>query len=59
MEIFLHLWDELDDLTSLCRHAATSTAHELLDGATPRLAGVAALGLWVIEGYRQLVRYGA
>ena len=59
MEIFLHLWDELDDLASLCRHAATSTASELLDGAAPLIASASAVGLWVLEGYRQLVRFTA
>jgi len=30
MEIFLNLWDELDDLAHACRHIATSTAVELV-----------------------------
>ena len=60
MEIFLHLWDELDDLTSACRHVATTTAAELLDGAVPLIAGASALGIWVLEGaYRQLLRLSA
>jgi hypothetical protein len=29
MEIFLNLWDELDDLAGACRHIATSTVIEL------------------------------
>ncbi len=29
MEIFLNLWDELDDLAHACRHIATSMAIEL------------------------------
>jgi hypothetical protein len=50
MEVFLHLWDELDDLSGLCRHLATSTASELLEGAAPLVAGAAALGVWLLEG---------
>jgi hypothetical protein len=35
MEIFLNLWDELDDLVGACRHIATSTAIELTGVARP------------------------
>jgi hypothetical protein len=35
MEIFLNLWDELDDLAGACRHIATSTAIELASVARP------------------------
>jgi hypothetical protein len=35
MEIFLNLWDELDDLAGACRHIATSTAIELTSIARP------------------------
>ena len=35
MEIFLNLWDELDDLVGACRHVATSTAIELASVARP------------------------
>ena len=35
MEIFLNLWDELDDLAGACRHVATSTAIELTSAARP------------------------
>jgi len=60
MEVFLHLWDELDDLVSACRHAATSAASELVDGALPLVAGASALGVWVLDGlYRQLLRFSA
>ncbi len=59
MEIFLHLWDELDDLASLCRHAATSTASELLDAAAPLAAGAAACGLLVLEGASRALRLTA
>ena len=50
MEIFLHLWDELDDLAVVCRQLATNTASELLEGAAPLIAGTAALGVMVFEG---------
>jgi hypothetical protein len=60
MEIFLHLWDELDDLSGACRHLATSTASELLEGAAPLIAGASALGLWLLEGAnRALLRLSA
>ena len=35
MEIFLNLWDELDDLAGACRHIASSTAIELASVARP------------------------
>jgi hypothetical protein len=35
MEIFLNLWDELDDLVGACRHLATSAAIELTSVARP------------------------
>ena len=35
MEIFLNLWDELDDLVGACRHIATSTAIEMTAMARP------------------------
>jgi len=59
MEVFLHLWDELDDLASLCRHAATSTASEFLDGAAPLLASAAALGVGLLAGASRLLRFTA
>jgi hypothetical protein len=60
MEIFLHLWDELDDLSHACRHVATTMAAEILQGAAPLLFSAATLGLWVLEGaYRQLLRLSA
>ena len=60
MEVFLHLWDELDDLSAACRHLATSAASELFDGAAPLVAGASALGVWVLDGlYRHLLRLAA
>ena len=41
MEIFLNLWDELDDLVGACRHIATSFALE----AAPLVRPLAALVL--------------
>jgi hypothetical protein len=35
MEIFLNLWDELDDLAGACRHIATSFAIEAAPLARP------------------------
>ena len=35
MEIFLNLWDELDDLAGACRHIATSFAIEAAALARP------------------------
>jgi len=60
MEVFLHLWDELDDVVSACRHVAASAASEFTDGALPLAASVSALGVWVLDGlYRQLLRLSA
>jgi hypothetical protein len=39
-EMFLHTWDELDDLLHLCRHVATSAATETLAATIPLLASV-------------------
>lgn len=36
-EFFLHLWDELDDVAAVCRHATASAASELL-AAAPLIA---------------------
>ena len=38
MEMFLHLWDELDDVAGACRHVATSTVVEIAAAAAPLLA---------------------
>jgi hypothetical protein len=54
MEIFLNLWDELDDLAGACRHIATSFALEAAALARPAAALVLAtatvplswLGAW-------------
>lgn len=60
MEVFLHLWDELDDLSGTCRHVATCAVAELLEGAAPLVAGTLALGGWLLEGAsRALLRLSA
>lgn len=58
MEVFLHLWDELDDLSAAGRHLAASAASELVEGVLPLVvAGASVLGLWMVEGvYRHLLR---
>jgi hypothetical protein len=60
MEVFLHLWDELDDLTAACRHVAASAAAEVFEGAAPVVAAASAVGVWALDGlYRQLLRLSA
>jgi hypothetical protein len=60
MEIFLHLWDELDDLAGACRHVATSVASEFVEGTVPAIAAASALGVWALDGlYRHLLRLSA
>jgi hypothetical protein len=39
MEIFLHLWDELDDLAGAFRHVAASAAAEVAALSRPLTAG--------------------
>lgn len=48
MEIFLHLWDELDDLTHACRHLATAAAVEVLTGAAPIMTAASALWIYLM-----------
>jgi hypothetical protein len=43
MEMFLHLWDELDDVAGACRHVATSTVVEIAAVAAPLIAAAAEL----------------
>jgi len=59
MEVFLHLWDELDDLVSASRHVVSSAASEFVDGAAPLLAGASALGVWALDGLYRLSRLSA
>ena len=43
MEIFLNLWDEIDDFAGACRHIATSFAVEAATLARPLAAPLVAL----------------
>jgi len=43
MEIFLNLWDEIDDFTGACRHIATSFAVEAAALSRPMAASLIAL----------------
>jgi hypothetical protein len=47
MEVFLHLWDELDDLTHACRHVATAAAIEALAGTAPIMTAASALWIYL------------
>jgi hypothetical protein len=53
MEIFLHLWDELDDLAGVCRHIATSAAAETANLARP-LISVATSAAAALQGLASL-----
>ena len=37
-EFFLHLWDELDDVTGICRHVATTMVAEAVAVSAPVIA---------------------
>jgi hypothetical protein len=56
-EMFLHAWDELDDMLGLCRHVATAAATEMLASSTPFIASVSgallagAGTLWLAFGH--------
>jgi len=57
MEIFLHLWDELDDLAGVCRHLATSAAAEAANLARPLISmatTVTALATAALQGLSSL-----
>jgi hypothetical protein len=43
MEIFLNLWDEIDDFAGACRHIATSYAVEAAALSRPMAASLIAL----------------
>jgi hypothetical protein len=49
MEIFLHLWDELDDLAHACRHVATSAATEVTDLSRPLIAAASGWIVWIMS----------
>ena len=53
MEIFLNLWDEIDDFAGACRHIATSYAVEAAALARPMAAALVALAAvplaWILS----------
>jgi hypothetical protein len=49
MEIFLHLWDELDDLSAACRHMTFSAMDEVSQVSSAVGAALAAFAIWVIR----------
>ena len=58
MEVFLHLWDELDDLAGACRHIATSFAIEATARAQPAatvLLTVVAVPLGWLSSLKNLI----
>jgi hypothetical protein len=55
MEIFLNLWDELDDLVGACRHIATSVALEAAAVVRPLVALVAAIPLGWLWSLKNLI----
>ncbi len=62
MEMFLHLWDELDDVAGACRHVATSMVVEIGAAAAPLIAAAAELllaGAATLSTYRHLLSFTA
>jgi hypothetical protein len=49
MEIFLHLWDELDDLAGACRHLATSAVVEAAALARPGITAATGCIVWLMS----------
>lgn len=49
MEIFLHLWDELDDLAGACRHVAASAAAEVAALSRPLKSAAFCAGAWLVS----------
>jgi hypothetical protein len=47
MEIFLHLWDELDDWSAACRHLTAATVEEVAQIPGLVSAAVAAFAVWL------------
>jgi hypothetical protein len=50
MEIFLNLWDEIDDFAGACRHIATSYAVEAAALSRPMAASLIALAAAPLAG---------
>jgi hypothetical protein len=58
MEIFLNLWDELDDLAGACRHIATSFVVEAASLARPAatvVLTIATVPLSWLESLKNLI----
>jgi hypothetical protein len=55
MEIFLNLWDELDDLVGACRHIATSVALEAAAAARSLATLVVTVPLGWIWSLKNLI----
>ncbi|HEY0340014.1 MAG TPA: hypothetical protein VGC34_04355 [Steroidobacteraceae bacterium] len=55
MEIFLNLWDELDDLAGACRHIATSFALEAAAVVQPLAALVVSVPLGWLWSLKNLI----
>jgi hypothetical protein len=49
MERFLHLWDEIDDLSAACRHMTTCAVDEVAEVTGVVTAGVAAFAVWLFR----------
>jgi hypothetical protein len=54
MEIFLNLWDEIDDFLGACRHIATSYAVEAATLARPAAAALIALATLPLSWFLSL-----
>lgn len=48
MEVFLHLWDELDDLIGAARHVAAAAALELAGLSRPLVGAAGAGYAWLL-----------
>jgi hypothetical protein len=48
MEIFLHLWDELDDLAGAARHVAAAAVAEVAELSRPVMSAASSVGSWLI-----------
>ena len=61
-EFFLHLYDEIDELACLCRHAATWTVYEAVGAAAPLFAaasGALLAGATLLLAHRTLLAAAA
>lgn len=55
MEIFLNLWDEIDDLAGACRHIATSVVVETAAVVRPLAACVVTVPLGWLWSLKNLI----